>query len=96
MGKHEQNVEFQKNKRICKSKVREDPSFPDFKIQFNSDICTRQLMNITLAHTAKKKAIDNITIIKYMNEKRKKNQSTMKKWDFSFVLKEWSENVNIN
>ena len=27
----------------------------------------------------------------YMNEKRKKNQSTMKKWDFSFVLKEWSE-----
>ena len=27
-------------------------------IQINSDICTRQLMNITLAHTAKK-AIDN-------------------------------------
>ena len=28
-------------------------------IQFNTDICTRQLMNITLARTAKKKAIDN-------------------------------------
>ena len=40
-------------------------------IQFNSDICTRQLMNITLARTAKKKKLKRI--IKYMNEKRKKS-----------------------
>ena len=39
-------------------------------IQFNSNICTRQLMNITLARTAKKKIK---RIIKYMNEKRKKS-----------------------
>ena len=39
-------------------------------IQFNSDICTRQLMNITLARTAKKKSYRQI--IKYINEKRKK------------------------
>ena len=36
-------------------------------VQFNSDICTRQLMNITLARMVKK-----ATIIKYINEKRKK------------------------
>ena len=31
------------------------------------------------------------TIIKYMNGQRKKNQSTLNKWDFSFVLNEWSD-----
>ena len=31
------------------------------------------------------------TIMKYMNGQLKKNQSTLKKWDFSFVLNEWSD-----
>ena len=44
--------------------------FSIISIQFNSDICTRQLLVIiTLAHTAKK-----ATLVKYMNEKRKQNQ----------------------
>ena len=42
-------------------------SFIGDSILFNSDICTRQLINITLAPTAKK-----TTIIKYMNEQWKK------------------------
>ena len=50
-------------------------------IQFNSAICTRQLMNITLARTAKKKLK---RIIKYMNEKRKKSINYEKKVRFHF------------
>ena len=41
-----------------------------YSFQFNSDICMRQLMNNTLARTAKKKQLKRI--IKYMNQKRKK------------------------
>ena len=50
-------------------------------IQFNSDICTRQLINITLARTAKK-----ATIIKYMNGQRK-NSINCKKVRFQFCSK---------
>ena len=39
-------------------------------IQFNSDICTRQLMNITLARMAKKKAIDNNNVHEWKTEKQ--------------------------
>ena len=39
-------------------------------IQFNSDICTRQLMNITLARTAEKKAIDNNKVHEWKTEKQ--------------------------
>ena len=40
-------------------------------IQFNTDICTRQLMNITLTRTAKKQNYREK--IKYMIDKRKKS-----------------------
>ena len=40
-------------------------------IQFNTDICTRQLMNITLARTGEETKLQRK--IKYMNDKRKKS-----------------------
>ena len=50
-----------------------------FSVQFNSDICTRQLMNITLACTAK-----NATIIKYIHERKTKKLINCENVGFQF------------
>ena len=42
-------------------------------IQFNSDICTRQVMNITLARTAKKTAKDNNKVHERKTKKKSIN-----------------------
>ena len=50
-------------------------------IQFNTDICTRQLISITLARTANKLKI------KYMNGQRKKKSINCEKVRFQFCSK---------
>ena len=52
-----------------------------FKFKFKTDICTRQLMNITLARTAK-----NVTIIKYIHERKTKKINQLWKSGISVLF----------